>query len=173
MSITSLDRPGAAGSLYASRNTGSGEQQASDGWSFGLSLPAETKAPAPSIERLQVDLPNGFTVTATHIGGDAGFSAQLLSSMQTMVDYLNTIQPTGEAPANARCIDTFHAPLSDGSTLDLRYGTESDGGNTDPSAMNAMQKAIEAVLGSYKGAGPHASVPSLADLYESLLKTAG
>lgn len=177
MSINSLDhRTGAAGSPSGVRSAWGGTPS-SGASSFGLNLSQDSAESSLSMDRLQVDLPNGFSVSATHIGGgSAGFSTQMLASMQDMVGYLSTIQPTGEgppsgAPANARCIDTFGVPMSDGTTAEVHYGTEGDGGNTDPSAMAAMQKAIETMLGRYQNAGPPASQPSLAELYQSL--TAG
>lgn len=178
MSINTLERTGAAGTPYGARSTWGGTPP-SDGSSFGLNLSQDSADSALSMDRLQVDLPNGFSVSATHIGsGSAGFSAQMLASMQDMVGYLSSIRPTGEgppsgSPADARCIDTFGVPMSDGTTAEVHYGTESDGGNTDPSAMNAMQKAIETMLGRYQNAGTPASQPSLADLYQSLMAGAG
>lgn len=176
MSINILDRSG--DSPYSARRSGDGVASSGSS-SFGLTMAQDGADDGLSMDRLQVDLPNGFSVSATHIGrGSAGFSTQMLASMQDMVGYLSTIHPTGEgppsgAPANARCPDTFSAPTSDGGMLTLHYETESDGGNTDPSAAEAMQRAIETALGRYQNGGTPAQQPSLADLYQSLLAEAG
>lgn len=173
MSINSLDhRTGAAGST---RSSWGGKPPSDGASSFGLNLSQDSADSAPSMDRLQVDLPNGFSVSATHIGGgNAGFSAQMLASMQDMVGYLSSIRPTGEgapsgAPAGARCLDTVGTQLADGTIAQMHYGTESDGGNTDPSAMNAMLKAIETALDRYRNTGTPASQPSVDELYQSLL----
>lgn len=180
MPINSLNhRTGAIDSPYGTRNPRASTPPSDNASSFGLNLSHDSAESSLSMDRLQVDLPNGFSVSATHIGGgNSGFSAQMLASMQDMISYLSTVRPTGEgppsgAPADARCLDTFSAPTSDGGMLTLHYATESDGGNTDPSAAEAMQKAIEAALGRYQNGGTPTQQPSLDDLYQSLLADAG
>lgn len=143
---------------------------------------------APS-DTLSVEMPNGFKVSGTHLGGGSAFSAQLLGSMEDMIGFLNRFKPaggasgagdtaaagsgansgtaTGSATGSAdayRCLDTFHTELGDGESVTLHYGTEKDGGNTDASAMEAMANAIQQIVGRYKS---HKQ-PDLADLYGQL-----
>lgn len=136
----------------------------------------------PSSDSLSVDLPNGFKVTGTHLGGDSAISAQLLASMEDMIGFLNGLKPTGGGGAagtggasdggasgataanGSRCLDTFHADLGDGDGITIHYGTEKDGGNTDASAMQSMADAIQQIVNKYKS---HKQ-PDLADLYGQL-----
>lgn len=119
-------------------------------------------------DSLRVELPNGFTVSATHVGASA-FSAQLLSSMEDMIGFLNELDPSSgdaspsppsskgatglgssaEGVGDYRCLDTFHVDLGDEDFLELHYSTESDGGNKNASAADAMAKAIQSLVGKY------------------------
>ncbi len=131
----------------------------------------------PSSDTLSIDMPNGFKVSGTHLGGNSAFSAQLLGSMEDMIGFLNGLKPAGGggtgaassdggasgvgAASGSRCLDTFHTDLGDGEGLTVHYGTEKDGGNTDVSAMQAMADAIQQIVGKYKSY----KQPDLADLY--------
>lgn len=131
----------------------------------------------PSSDTLSIEMPNGFKVSGTHLGGDSAFSAQLLGSMEDMIGFLNGLKPAGGggtgaasseggasgagAASGSRCLDTFHTDLGDGEGLTVHYGTEKDGGNTDASAMQAMADAIQQIVGKYKSY----KQPDLADLY--------
>ncbi|MBY6263482.1 hypothetical protein EI613_16405 [Azospirillum sp. 412522] len=165
--------------------------------SFGLdkasgSSPVETAAAQgadgkdePFSDTLSVEMPNGFKVSGTHLGGGSAFSAQLLGSMEDMIGFLNGFKPAGgesgtgigsgasgvgSAVAGAgggfafRSLDTFHTDLGNGESVTLHYGTEKDGGNTDASAADAMAQAMQQIVSRYKS---H-SQPDLADLYAQL-----
>jgi hypothetical protein len=135
---------------------------------------ADDSAPdMPDSDTLEVDLPNGFSVRATHTGGgSSGFTAQLLNSLEDIVGYLSKIdtvageKPLTQAPGGApgavtiqdgkamqyRSLDTFHINLSDGYSIDLHHtGSDPDGEN-NPTAMNAMIKAMETLIGTFGGA---------------------
>lgn len=165
--------------------------------SFGLdkasgNSPVETAAAQgvdgkdePSSDTLSVEMPNGFKISGTHLGGDSAFSAQLLGSMEDMIGFLNGFKPAGgEAGTGSgsgtsgvgstaagtgggfafRSLDTFHTDLGNGESVTLHYGTEKDGGNTDASAADAMAQAMQQIVSRYKS---H-SQPDLADLYAQI-----
>lgn len=146
----------------------------------------ETGVDAGSDE-LQVKLPNGFTVSAIHNGGSgSAFDAQLLSSMEDMIGYLNKLTPTDgktssdtavkdgsttpQASGGMRCCDTFGTDLGDGNSVTIHYGTESDGGNTDHAAAEAMAAAIDRIIKHYQGQQTAAAAPDLASLYDEVTK---
>lgn len=152
--------------------------------------PAAGGTDEASSDTLSVEMPNGFKVSGTHLGGSSAFSAQLLGSMEDMIGFLNGLKPaggSGEAAAGSsgttspgsgssdtgsstatadkfRCLDTFHTDLGDGESVEVHYGNLPDGGNTDASAMQAMADAIQQIAGKYKS---HKQ-PDLADLYGQL-----
>ena len=197
MSTSSIDSQTPIAGLHGvNRHRHGGKKDKTE--SFGLdqasgNAPVETAATGrsvdgkdePSSDTLSVEMPNGFKISGTHLGGGSAFSAQLLGSMEDMIGFLNGFKPAGgESAAGSgsgtsgvgstaagtgggfasRSLDTFHTDLGNGESVTLHYGTEKDGGNTDASAADAMAQAMQQIVSRYKS---H-SQPDLADLYAQL-----
>lgn len=117
-------------------------------------------------DSLSVSLPNGFSVGIAHIGGGfSGFSAQMLSSLEDMVkafskvDIQDGAQPSKQASADpasgggaqqSRTLDTFHADLPDGTSIEVRHGGPE--GENNPTAMDAMMEAVQSLMSDLAGA---------------------
>ncbi|CAO3440838.1 hypothetical protein [Azospirillum endophyticum] len=186
MSTSSIGNQTPIGNQHGlNRHRHAGKADGTEG--FGLDQTGASSADESSSDTLNVEMPNGFKVSGTHLGGGSAFSAQLLGSMEDMIGFLNGFEPAGGASSTGngsgtsgvgkggsgggeedglkfRSLDTFHADLGDGESVTLHYGTEADGGNTDASAADAMAKAMQQIIGRYQS---H-SQPDLADLYAQI-----
>ncbi|TWB35228.1 hypothetical protein [Nitrospirillum pindoramense] len=116
-------------------------------------------------DSINVNLPNGFSVGLSHVGGGfSGFSAQMLSSLENMVktfsnvDTQNGAQPSGKAPGHPgsgdgsgtqqfRTLDTFHVDLPDGTSVTIHHGGPD--GENNPAAMDAMVQAMQSLMSDF------------------------
>jgi hypothetical protein len=127
-------------------------------------------------DSITVSLPNGMKVGMFHFGGgNSGFDAQMLASLEHLADNLSAYTTTAKGTSDGtqpeavsdgsknigsngdlqgtQALDMFHVDLPNGISVEIRHNSASGDADGGLAAMNEMEKAMEELVDHFSGLG--------------------